>query len=529
MVREIETSMQQDVNTLSWMSDATKKQAIVKLHAVANKIGYPDRWRDYSRLAIVRGDALGNSERANTFEFHRQMNRIGKPLDKAEWEMTPPTVNAYYNPLQNNINFPAGILQPPFYNAKADPAVNYGASGGVIGHELTHGFDDEGRQFDAQGNLKDWWTEGDAKAFEERAQCFIDEYSAFTAVDDVKVNGKLTLGENAADVLHRVADTRDTQDGRQLHARAALLRRVRPELVRERASGTRAHAGADQSARAAPAPGERRRLEHAGIRQGVLLQGRRADGPQERVPRLVETLNAKAATAATKQLVAVQEAIVDCNRCSRLRRYCREIARTKRRAYRDDDYWGKPVPGFGDPRARLLIVGLAPAAHGANRTGRVFTGDGVGGSGDFLMSALHHSGFANIPTSQHPDDGLALRDAYIAAAVRCAPPDNKPTREEISECLAHLDDELSALRRVRIVVALGRIAFDAYLQLLKRRQIVMRPRPVFGHGIAHALPNGQTLIGSYHPSRQNTNTGTLTPRMMDEVFRAAARRLHALT
>jgi len=176
MVREIETSMEQDVNALSWMSDTTKKQAIVKLHAVANKIGYPDRWRDYSGLNIVRGDALGNSERANTFEFHRQMNRIGKPLDKSEWEMTPPTVNAYYNPLQNNINFPAGILQPPYYNAKADPAVNYGASGAIIGHELTHGFDDEGRQFDAQGNLKDWWTESDAKAFEERAQCIVDEY-----------------------------------------------------------------------------------------------------------------------------------------------------------------------------------------------------------------------------------------------------------------------------------------------------------------------------------------------------------------
>jgi putative endopeptidase len=199
MVREIETSMEQDVNTLSWMSDATKKQALVKLHAVANKIGYPDRWRDYSGLAVVRGDALGNSERANTFEFRRQMNRIGKPLDKSEWEMTPPTVNAYYNPLQNNINFPAGILQPPFYNAKADPAVNYGAAGGIVGHELTHGFDDEGRQFDAQGNLKDWWTEADAKAFEERAQCLVDEYSSFTAVDEVKVNGKLTLGENAAD------------------------------------------------------------------------------------------------------------------------------------------------------------------------------------------------------------------------------------------------------------------------------------------------------------------------------------------
>jgi endothelin-converting enzyme/putative endopeptidase len=181
------------------MSDATKKQAIVKLHAVANKIGYPDKWRDYSALSIARGDALGNSERANQFEFRRQMNRIGKPLDKSEWSMTPPTVNAYYNPLENNINFPAGILQPPFYNAKADPALNYGAAGGVIGHELTHGFDDEGRQFDAQGNLKDWWTAVDAKGFEERAACIVDEYSNFTAVDDVKVNGKLTLGENAAD------------------------------------------------------------------------------------------------------------------------------------------------------------------------------------------------------------------------------------------------------------------------------------------------------------------------------------------
>jgi endothelin-converting enzyme/putative endopeptidase len=199
MVRELESSMEQDINGLSWMSEATKKQAIVKLHAVANKIGYPDKWRDYSALSIARGDALGNSQRANQFEFRRQMNRIGKPLDKSEWSMTPPTVNAYYNPLENNINFPAGILQPPFYNAKADPALNYGAAGGVIGHELTHGFDDEGRQFDAQGNLKDWWTAADAKGFEERAACIVDEYSNFTAVDDVKVNGKLTLGENAAD------------------------------------------------------------------------------------------------------------------------------------------------------------------------------------------------------------------------------------------------------------------------------------------------------------------------------------------
>jgi putative endopeptidase len=199
VVRELESSMETDIQSLSWMTDTTKKQAVAKLHTVANKIGYPDKWRDYSALTIMRGDALGNSQRSNMFEFRRQMNRIGKPLDKSEWSMTPSTVNAYYNPLENNINFPAGILQSPFYNAKADAAINYGAAGSVIGHELTHGFDDEGRQFDAQGNLKDWWTESDAKAFDERAACFVDEYSSFTAVDDVKVNGKLTLGENAAD------------------------------------------------------------------------------------------------------------------------------------------------------------------------------------------------------------------------------------------------------------------------------------------------------------------------------------------
>jgi uracil-DNA glycosylase family 4 len=239
------------------------------------------------------------------------------------------------------------------------------------------------------------------------------------------------------------------------------------------------------------------------------VQGRRADGPQERVPRLVD----------------VRRAIVSCERCPRLRTYCAEVARTKRRAYRDETYWGRPVPGFGDAKARLLIVGLAPAAHGANRTGRVFTGDGTGGSGDFLMSALHRAGFSNIPTSQHPDDGLALSDAFIAAAVRCAPPDNKPTPEEIVKCLPHLDAEIAALPRIRIVVALGKIAFDAYLQLLKSRDIVIRPRPLFGHGLAYSLPIGQLLFGCYHPSRQNTNTGKLTARMMDEVFRLAARGL----
>ena len=199
MVHEVESSLEKDIHELSWMTEMTKKEALVKLHAVTEKIGYPDRWRDYSALTIVRGDALGNSQRANAFEFHRQLNKIGKPVDKTEWGMTPPTVNAYYNPLENNINFPAGILQTPFYNAKTDRAVNYGGSGAVIGHELTHGFDDQGRQFDARGNLKDWWTPADAKAFTERAQCFVDEYSQFTAIDDVKLNGKLTLGENTAD------------------------------------------------------------------------------------------------------------------------------------------------------------------------------------------------------------------------------------------------------------------------------------------------------------------------------------------
>jgi len=222
-------------------------------------------------------------------------------------------------------------------------------------------------------------------------------------------------------------------------------------------------------------------------------------------------------------LELVRDGIVTCERCPRLRAYCAQIGREKRRAYRDDVYWARPVPGFGDPRARLLIVGLAPAAHGANRTGRVFTGDGGGGSGDFLMSALHRAGYASLPTSQTVDDGLVLRDAYIAAAVRCAPPDNTPSREELANCLPHLDAEVAALPRVRVVVALGRIAFDAYLQMLKRRSGSWRPRPLFGHGASYPLPDGQMLVGCYHPSRQNTNTNTLTPRMMDDVFRLVRR------
>jgi uracil-DNA glycosylase len=248
------------------------------------------------------------------------------------------------------------------------------------------------------------------------------------------------------------------------------------------------------------------------------------DGASERVPRLVGQLGRVGLrTAAT--LAAVHETIVGCERCPRLRAYCAEIARVKKRAYRDEVYWGKPVPGFGDPNARLLLVGLAPAAHGANRTGRVFTGDGAGGSGDFLMAALHRAGFASMPTARHPLDGLRLIDAFIAAAVRCAPPDNKPTTDEIANCLPHLENEIGALPHVQIVVALGKIAFDAYLQLLKRRGVVMRPRPAFGHAATYPLPNGQTLIGCYHPSRQNTNTGKLNARMMDAVVSRARRAL----
>jgi endothelin-converting enzyme/putative endopeptidase len=199
MVHNLEHALNADIKDLPWMTEATKKQALVKLNAMANKIGYPDKWRDYSSVTIDRTDLLGNDQRATAFEIHRQLNKIGKPTDKTEWGMTPPTVNAYYNPLENNINFPAGILQPPFFDITADEAINYGGIGSVIGHEMTHGFDDEGRQFDAEGNLKDWWTPADAKAFEQNAQCFVDEYGKFSPIDDVKLNGKLTLGENTAD------------------------------------------------------------------------------------------------------------------------------------------------------------------------------------------------------------------------------------------------------------------------------------------------------------------------------------------
>jgi putative endopeptidase len=199
MVHDIEAAMGREIDQLDWMSAPTKARAKEKLQAVANKIGYPDKWRDYSKLEVKPDDALGNTLRATAFENDRQLNKIGKPVDHSEWGMTPPTVNAYYDPSMNDINFPAGILQPSFYDKSVDDATNYGHIGAVIGHELTHGFDDEGKKFDAKGNLSDWWTAEDTKKFEARTDCLVKEYGGFTAIDDVKVNGKLTLGENTAD------------------------------------------------------------------------------------------------------------------------------------------------------------------------------------------------------------------------------------------------------------------------------------------------------------------------------------------
>lgn len=200
MTRQVEQAMEKDIESLAWMSPATKARAQQKLHGIVNKIGYPDQWRDYSSYAVKPDDFAGNVERGNLFESRRQLAKIGKPLDRKEWGMTPPTVNAYYNPQMNDINFPAGVLQPPLYDARMDDAPNYGNTGGTIGHELTHAFDDEGRQFDAQGNLKDWWTKKDAKEFNQRAQCIVDQYAQYTVVDEIKINSKLTLGEDVADL-----------------------------------------------------------------------------------------------------------------------------------------------------------------------------------------------------------------------------------------------------------------------------------------------------------------------------------------
>jgi len=220
-------------------------------------------------------------------------------------------------------------------------------------------------------------------------------------------------------------------------------------------------------------------------------------------------------------LTELNQEVVACTRCPRLVAYREKIAREKRRAYRDWEYWGKPVPGFGDPHARVLVLGLAPGAHGSNRTGRPFTGDA---SGYFIYPVLHRTGFANQPNGTHRGDGLELRDAYITAAVRCVPPENKPTPQEIANCAPFLDREIEGLKNVKIVVALGRIGFDAYLNHLKRRGLLKSKKGyIFKHGAKYRMPDGKTLLASYHPSNQNTNTGKLTEKMFTEIFREAAR------
>jgi uracil-DNA glycosylase family 4 len=213
----------------------------------------------------------------------------------------------------------------------------------------------------------------------------------------------------------------------------------------------------------------------------------------------------------------VERVVVDCDLCPRLRAHCERVARERKREFRDHSYWGRPVPGFGDPRARLLVVGLAPAAHGANRTGRMFTGDS---SGSWLYEALHRFGFANQPDSSRRDDGLRLRDCYVTAAARCAPPDNRPARDELERCRPYLEAELRLLGRVEVVVVLGRIAHDAWLRASGTwARGGPRARPQFAHGAEARLPQGLTLLCSYHPSRQNTNTGRLTRPMWHRVFR----------
>ena len=252
MTKRIEAAMEQEIKALDWMSGTTKERALEKLHAVVNKVGYPDRWRDYSSVTIKPNDYFGNVSRATLFESKRDLAKIGKPVDRGEWGMTPPTVNAYYNPQMNDINFPAGVLQPPLYDFKLDDAPNYGNTGGTIGHELTHGFDDEGRQFDAKGNLRDWWTKDDAEQFTTRAQCIVDQYAQYTVIDDIKINSKLTEGEDIADlgglIIAYAAWKMQTQ-GKQLEDRDGFspdqrffigygqwaCENIRPEEARQRA------------------------------------------------------------------------------------------------------------------------------------------------------------------------------------------------------------------------------------------------------------------------------------------------------
>ncbi len=283
MVKNLEAALADDIRQLPWMSESTRRQALIKLEAINNKIGYPDKWRDYSALDITRGPYVENVFRAETFEFHRELNKVGKPVDRNEWGMSPPTVNAYYNPQLNEIVFPAGILQPPFFDFQADDAVNYGAMGAVIGHEMTHGFDDQGSQFDALGNLKNWWTPEDQKNFDARGACVANQFDGFAVEDKLHENGKLVEGESIADLgglaiayaAYQKSLRRQTPATgyRRLHRRAALLSRLRPALGGEHASGI--CSDADQCGPSPPAeiPRIRAAFKSARVRQSFRLQG----------------------------------------------------------------------------------------------------------------------------------------------------------------------------------------------------------------------------------------------------------------
>ena len=297
LVDALETSMAKDIQALPWMTEETKKAALGKLKAITNNVGYPQKWRQYRPVTLVRDDYCGNTFRMSEVARQEQIERIGKTTDKSEWSMTTPTVNAFYSPPLNSINFPAGILQLPFFDAKRDMAVNFGAIGAVIGHEMTHGFDDSGRKYDGAGNLHDWWTAKDGAEFEKRAACIADEYSKFSPVEGVTLNGRLTLGENTAGqrrTAHRLpGDGRrvpgEVRESGRLHPGAARIPGLCAGVLREHVSAGSAHPRDDGPALARTLPGDRHRAEHAGVSESVLVQGGPADGERQRVQGLVAT------------------------------------------------------------------------------------------------------------------------------------------------------------------------------------------------------------------------------------------------
>ena len=307
LIKALEKAMAEDLKTLPWMSEATKVEARKKLDAITTRSAIPTSGRTTPAIEVKRDDLLGNVNRAGNFERKRNLAKFGKPVDPTEWGMTPPTVNAYYNPPQNNINFPAGILQPPFYDNSADAAVNFGGIGVVIGHEMTHGFDDQGSKYDLHGNVRQWWTDEDKKKFKERTECTAKEYDGFSVAPGQNLNGHLTLGENTADnggirIAYQAlmatlaqpaspAPSRSPGQGhaRRLHPGAALLHRLRADLVPEPDRAVGARAGQDRSAQLRRVAREGHRAELRGVRQGVRLQGGPAhDAGERRLPDLVE-------------------------------------------------------------------------------------------------------------------------------------------------------------------------------------------------------------------------------------------------